>query len=616
MPRIFESGGLRILLALSLFIITEFLTVPISFGFASRYYITQLTHNDNSDEAPEINENGYVVWSRWHDEWAGFPASPEYEIFLYDGTTTTQLPGLRYHDRYPKINNRGYVVWRGQSIVNEQDNRIFLYDGTNTTQLTNNNSPWGNWSPQINDNGYVVWHGWDGSDYEIFRYGGTNIARLTNNANSDRDPQINDNGYVVWQGWDGSDWEIFLYDGANTTQLTNNNNTDSSPQINDNGYVVWHSGAGSDLDIFLYDGMNTTQLINDNYNDWSPQINDNGYVVWHGCDDLDCEIFRYDGTNIARLTINDDDDRNPQINDNGYVVWQGWDGSDWEIFLALPAVVSARPEVLEFPWWKSEEYWGFWDPRIPPQFSPPFDVDIPETKPVPCPQCSFSKTWRPDKMPSHLPHLYQERFNIFQNSGKTQFSRRNAERLITLFKSIPTGQRYTESLRDSVTNAIAESKDQRKDGRSAADQLLQAMNAVELDWRVPSLSAQKVKTGKDLTVNFRGVASVTFREVKQPGEISLSVMGGLPAVVKNSRAVWPVATYHFDFTGQLSEHVDISFYFGGHSFKGGISSLYLFEWDGKSYRDITTVVDRPGKVITGRTNKLGSFVIMSPVFRN
>jgi hypothetical protein len=44
---------------------------------------------------------------------------------------------------------------------------IFLYDGTSTTQLTNNDLLH-DIAPQINDNGWVVWGGQDGSDYEIF----------------------------------------------------------------------------------------------------------------------------------------------------------------------------------------------------------------------------------------------------------------------------------------------------------------------------------------------------------------------------------------------------------------------------------------------------------------
>ena len=46
------------------------------------------------------------------------------------------------------------------------DYEIYLYDGTTATQLTDNS--YDDYFPQINANGYVVWEGWDGLDEEIF----------------------------------------------------------------------------------------------------------------------------------------------------------------------------------------------------------------------------------------------------------------------------------------------------------------------------------------------------------------------------------------------------------------------------------------------------------------
>ena len=287
--------------------------------------ITQLTNNSYDDGYPQINKSGYVVWQEWDGE--------DYEIFLYDGTTTKQITHNSYDDGYPQINKNGYVVWQEWD---GSDSEIFLYNGTTTIQLTNNS--YGDYYPQISDNGYVVWSGYDGSDYEIFLYNGTTTTQLTNNSYDDGYPQINNNGYVVWQGWDDSDLEIFLYDGTTTTQLTNNSDGDYGPQINDNGYVVWQGYDGSDYEIFLYDGNTTIQLTNNSDADHLPQINDNGYVVWTGYDGSDYEIFVYNGTTTIQLTNNSYDDYDaPQINDNGHVVWAGYDGSDDEIFFYSPS---------------------------------------------------------------------------------------------------------------------------------------------------------------------------------------------------------------------------------------------------------------------------------------
>jgi hypothetical protein len=307
----------KILLILLLLTIS-LASVSISYSLT----IKQLTHNSYDDAGPQINDNGYVVWS-------GDDGS-NYEIFLYDGMTTVQLTDNFYDDWDPQINGNGYVVWYG---FDGTDWEIFLYNGMTIAQLTDDSYP--DRDPQINDNGYVVWSGSDGSDYEIFLYNGMTIAQLTNKSYSDSFPQINDNGYVVWYGFDNTDSEseIFLYNGMTIAQLTDDSYPDRDPRINDNGYVVWSGSDGSDYEIFLYDGITIAQLTDNSYDDWFPQINDNGYVVWLGWDGSDYEIFLYDGITIAQLTDNSYEDAGPQINDNGYVVWLGYDGNDYEIFL-------------------------------------------------------------------------------------------------------------------------------------------------------------------------------------------------------------------------------------------------------------------------------------------
>jgi len=315
---------------------------------------TNLTKNLRDDGLPQINDNGWVVWkgcdsfTLWGLD--SYHCGGDYEIFLYDGTSTTQLTDNDYHDGLPQINNNGWVVWEG---FDGTDWEIFLYDGTSTTQFTNND--YDDVSPKINSNGYMAWGGCVGqterrcdTDWEIFLYDGSSTTQLTNNDYNDISSQIADNGHVVWQGCDGADcffhyfgnlmevfhyygtgWEVFHYDGTGTTQLTNNDYNDIYSQIADNGHVVWQGYDGSDYEIFLHDGASTTQITTNSYSDKLPQINANGDVVWYGYDGSDYEIFLYDGTSTTQLTDNSypypfaNDDGRPQLNDNGWVVWDG-----------------------------------------------------------------------------------------------------------------------------------------------------------------------------------------------------------------------------------------------------------------------------------------------------
>ena len=79
--------------------------------------------------------------------------------------STTQLSDNHYNNSgAPQINNNGDVVWSGYDDSYEE---IFLYDGTSTRQLTDNHHSRAG-GHQINNNGEVVWYGYDGSDHEIF----------------------------------------------------------------------------------------------------------------------------------------------------------------------------------------------------------------------------------------------------------------------------------------------------------------------------------------------------------------------------------------------------------------------------------------------------------------
>jgi Tol biopolymer transport system component len=187
-----ERGMKRFLSILLCSIIATLGIGPVNADAA--YSVVRLTNNSYQDYIPDMNDNGDVVWK-------GNDGS-DLEIFLYDGSTTTQLTNNSYHDQGPRINDNGYVVWYGEGNLDpgdpSTDNEIFLYDGSTTIQLTDNSHE--DRTPRINDYGHVVWSGFDDSDYEIFFYDGTTIIQITNNSYYDNVGRINESGYVAWRG--------------------------------------------------------------------------------------------------------------------------------------------------------------------------------------------------------------------------------------------------------------------------------------------------------------------------------------------------------------------------------------------------------------------------------
>lgn len=297
---------------LSIFLICSFLSNSFS---SDLYTTTQLTNNTYSDEHPQVNDKGHVVWMSTSKSY------PWGEIFLYDGLTTTQLTNNIHHDDWPQINSKGDVVWVGNvgKVYPAKDGEIFLYDGSTTTNISNNDFTDG--SPQINNSGHVVWSGSDGSDFEIFLYDGLTTTQLTDNNYNDFDPQINSKGNVVWVGKTGLGSMIFLYNGSKIIQLNCSSSNNWAPQINSNGHVVWEGYDGKDWEIFLYDGLTTPQITDNNKNDKHPQINNMGHLVWHRGSYYSWDIYLYDGSITTQITDNKYQNSSPQINDNGYVVW-------------------------------------------------------------------------------------------------------------------------------------------------------------------------------------------------------------------------------------------------------------------------------------------------------
>ena len=234
--------------------------------------VTQLTNNSTNDAESRVC-GSRVVWMG-HDGY-------DWEIFLYDGGITQ----LTYNDEedYCPVVSDSIVAWEWRATPVVSDYEIFMYDGNSITQLTDHTNSGG--MPEISGS-RIVWHGYDGGlDAEIFFYDGATTTQLTNNTASDFLAQISGKN-ITWQSQEGtSDKEIFFYDGLMSNQLTNNTWDDEEPKIS-GSHVVWMG----DKDIFSYDGSTTVRVTDTP--DWElfPDVSGRT-VVWTVDDGHDCEIF-------------------------------------------------------------------------------------------------------------------------------------------------------------------------------------------------------------------------------------------------------------------------------------------------------------------------------------
>ncbi|MFN8549058.1 MAG: hypothetical protein U0527_14095 [Candidatus Eisenbacteria bacterium] len=278
-----------------------------------------------------------AVWSQWNGH--------DFDIWYLSGDVSNALSSNTGDDLAPEVNDQGQVVWQG---FDGQDWEIFTREvaGGAVHQITNNTTD--DWHPKINASGRIVWDRFDGQDYEIFSssFEGTGVVQVTNNSATSgqpRDdvwPEINAAGRVVWFGHDGNDWEIFSADatGGAILNLSNNAIEDEYPKINSSGRVVWHAWQdNNNTEIWSANatGGIATRISNNSLPDWYPEINALGRVVWMERDatgDWEIRAANADGSNQAAITDNDAHDQYPKIDDSGRVDWQGFDGHDWEIY--------------------------------------------------------------------------------------------------------------------------------------------------------------------------------------------------------------------------------------------------------------------------------------------
>lgn len=190
-----------------------------------------LTGNAVYDGQPSI-AGSRVVWVS--------DSTPNNQIMLYDGATTTPIQASQYALEDPQASNTR-VVWEGFKAGTTNDREIYQYDGANPNTPTNlSDNAFPDFDPQVSGE-TVVWWGGVFNDFQIYQYKDGAVAPISSGIRN-QFPRI-DGDFVVWQHFDGNDDEIYFWDGAAAVPLTNNNYNDTVPRISGN-HIVWEATVG------------------------------------------------------------------------------------------------------------------------------------------------------------------------------------------------------------------------------------------------------------------------------------------------------------------------------------------------------------------------------------
>ena len=224
----------------------------------------------------------------------------------------------------------------------------------------------------------------------------------------------------------------------------------------------------------------------------------------------------------------------------------------------------------------------------------------------------LAKSLPTENIPDYLINIYSEISLGWFGMNFRVDPKETLSRLEALFAIAAAGNFYTQALKASITSRL---KSTDRMDKQLLGSMVEGVNAMELDLMAPVNSKAAVSAGKHSAVDFNGIAWMIFNNVEESGSVFLKLKHGLPAFAKGMQPAWPIFTYELDFTGKIAKngYLDLSFFIGGLNLVGRVSNARLLEWDGQSYRDITTHVDPLRSIIMGRTNRLATYVIMSPI---
>jgi len=219
-------------------------------------------------------------------------------------------------------------------------------------------------------------------------------------------------------------------------------------------------------------------------------------------------------------------------------------------------------------------------------------------------------SWQWQNFAVQLHDLYRAALPLLRGPGKLENPGDVTRGIAAAMRKVPLGIHYNRSLQNSLLRKLEGLNDSTSITAIQAG-LLQALNAVELDARTGVFAKSQVAAAKTASVNLPRLVSFKFKNIARAGTLSVTTNNQLPAWADGMAPSWPVLSYSLDFSGQLAKggEVDIEFYVGDVAFSP-LSLRRVFEWDGKAYKDVTVSVDRKRGVITGRTRKLTSYVIM------
>ncbi len=234
-----------------------------------------------------------------------------------------------------------------------------------------------------------------------------------------------------------------------------------------------------------------------------------------------------------------------------------------------------------------------------------------------CPGNRFSIEVREQAVPSHLLELKKAMWKMVQPSADAASFNKTLQELQDVIEKVPDGRFFDVDEKGRFLQAINAGRSGKR--RSPTDflfspVLVQSLNAIELDWRLPSLETQRVKAGKTIGIDMKGALWAGLTDVRESGELTLSIIDGYEAFPVDSQysPTWPYLSYVVKFNGNLGPegYMDLGFYLKQLRFDPNVSSIRVLRIDEDRLVDVTTGIVMSRGIVMARTNRSGTFIIV------
>ena len=135
-------------------------------------------------------------------------------------------------------------------------------------------------------------------------------------------------------------------------------------------------------------------------------------------------------------------------------------------------------------------------------------------------------------------------------------------------------------------------------------QLIEALNALELDARVPeSLPARRLRGEARTAFDYGRIAEIAVGNLELEAPPDFEIKAGLPAGARGLSPGWPVVHYDVDWSGRATadSYVDVSIHVGGIDHMSSPATLRAYQRMRDGYRDVTLSVDAMRRVVMLRS---------------